>query len=444
MKTGIAAYIDSSNTSRTVELVSLLILMIAFLLPGVCLAGPADGLLGHWKLAGDCPDYSSRRNHGINHGADLTDPHAATFDGVDDYIEVPAAESLVLGRKDSSFAVWIHTAAELDDVLGDILSKYDPVTQTGITFSIMNYAAVSSGQSNYRNLSFGIDAGRVDPQWTDCGRPGNNQLIWALTVYDGHLYASTWEPSAAEAGHVYRYEGGARWTDCGAPDRCNSIETMAVYRGKLYAGSSSHTGGGSALPKSPNRTPGGTVYRYEGGTQWTDCGKIDGLPRNSGLARVSGLTVFGDQLYATTNSHEEKGLYRYEGEDRWSDCGHPGRRVVRVSPYNGNLYATTNDGGQVARFDSPHNWTDLGTIPKTTQLYSYAVHRGRQYCATWPLGLVFRHEGEGVFKDCGQLGNEKEVMPMTVYNGHFPWRRFTAMTVRTLGASPVGWTTRPR
>jgi hypothetical protein len=40
-----------------------------------------QGLVGHWKLQGDCRDYSGLGNHGVNHGVDLD---GAVFDGTSD------------------------------------------------------------------------------------------------------------------------------------------------------------------------------------------------------------------------------------------------------------------------------------------------------------------------------------------------------------------------
>ena len=57
----------------------------------------ANGLVGHWKLQGDCRDYSGKGNHGVNHGVKLED---GTFDGVSGYIEVPNHPSLDLGSGD--------------------------------------------------------------------------------------------------------------------------------------------------------------------------------------------------------------------------------------------------------------------------------------------------------------------------------------------------------
>ena len=88
-----------------------------------------EGLIGHWKLAGDCQDYSGMGNHGQNHGVGLeakgvdgSPGGAGLFDGRSDYIEVPNSPSLNLGAGDFSIAVWVKTYEKLDDVIGDIVS----------------------------------------------------------------------------------------------------------------------------------------------------------------------------------------------------------------------------------------------------------------------------------------------------------------------------------
>ena len=171
----------------------------------------ASGMVGHWKLTQDVRDWSGQGNHGLNHGVDLSGRDSAKLDGIDDYIEVADSDSLDLGTRPFSIAVWVHTEAVLDDVLGDIASKFDSASRRGFNFSIMNYAGTPSAQSNYRNVHFGIDNGKITQEWTDCGKPGDtSRLVWALTVYKGDLYAGTLEGGPGATGHVYRYVGGTK------------------------------------------------------------------------------------------------------------------------------------------------------------------------------------------------------------------------------------------
>lgn len=378
-----------------------------------------SGLVGHWKLHGDAKDRSGNGNDGRNRGADLTATGpggeangAARFDGRDDFIEVADSEALDLGGGNFTIAAWVHTDEKLGDVLGDIAGKFDPATRRGFNFSIQNYAGVTTHQPNYRNVFFGIDSGTGETKWIDRGRPGNNLFVYAMAVYEGQLYAGTFETGEDEAGHVYRYAGRSEWVDCGSPDRCNAVTSLAVYDGKLYAGVSRYRARGSALPDSPNEHPGGKIYRYEGGSEWTDCGKLGDADA------VFSLLVFDGKLYSNPIYHQ--GVYRYEGGTSWTHVGTPGRRLMAMTVFNGSLYAAGNEGrnrGGVFRYDGKSSWIYVGDQPGTTQTYSFAAYGGKMYVGTWPTGSVFRDDGQQTWTNTGRLGDEKEVMGMAVYNG---------------------------
>jgi hypothetical protein len=390
-------------------------LVLVQLLGGICIAATDDGLVGHWKLQGDCRDSSGKGNDGVNHGVELA-ADGARFNGIDASIEVPDSKSLALGTGDWSVAAWIHTEEKLDDVLGDILSKYDPDSRTGVNLGLMNYVGATSSQSNWRNLYVGIDAGRIDPKWTDCGRPGNSQFVAAMAVFDGHLYVGTWEPDEGQSGHVYRYEGGQKWTDCGSPDPCNGVTSMAEFGGKLYVGVSFYTGRGSARPESPNKNPGGKVYRYDGDGKWTDCGRIGDNWTVWDLAEFQGQ-LFASPIDSYSCPKQQAAMFRYEGGTNWAYCGDPGGRLGGYAVHNGNLYATAYSADGFVRYDGGEKWTQLGPVPETTQAYSTAIHQGHIVIGTWPNALVFRYDGPGKCTNLGRLGDEKEVMAMAVYNG---------------------------
>ena len=400
----------------------MILLVICLILRGTASADDADRV-AHWKLSGDTKDHSASGNHGHNRGVDLTAKgpdgragSAAEFDGLRSYIEVPASKSLRFGAGEFSISVWINTKKDLDDVIGDVVGKYDPALRRGFNFSVQNYAGVTSSQSNYRHLHFGIDAGKIDPQWTDCGRPGNNLFVFALCVYQGQLYAGTFETGKAEAGHIYRYDGGRRWVDCGSPDKCNSMQALAVFDGKLYAGSGRYMAGGSSLPDSPNEHPGGRVYRYEGGAKWTDCGKLKN-PETGESFTVGGMAVYRGQLYAGVSKPPGRGLYRYDGGRKWKYLGNPGHRVTNPVVYNGKMYFCSLDGGGVTRYDGGTSWANVGKPANVSQTYGFAVYQGNLFASSWPNGEVFRYDGDRSWISCGRLGKEKEVMGMAVYNG---------------------------
>ncbi len=378
-------------------------------------AAPAD-LVGHWKLAGDAQDHSPQANHGMAQGVDLqaTGPEdqagtAAEFDGRQSHIEVPHSQSLQLGNQAFTIALHVHTEDELDDALGDLLSKYDPQSRRGFNFSIVNNAGVTSSQANYRHVHFGIDNGSTAPAWIDLGRLGNAVMIFGMAVYEGQLFAGTCEAGEQQAGRVFRFDGQT-WTDCGSPDRCNAVSSLAVYQGKLYVGVSKYRLAGSSLSESENPHLGGKVYRYDGDGQWLHCGT---LPDTEA---INGMVVFRGQLYAGS-LYAPAGFYRYDGGTQWTSCGTPeGKRVESLTVYNGDIFASGYDQGAVYRFDG-QQWAHQGDIQGATQTYGFATHRGQLYVSEWPNASVYRWGGDKQWLFAGRLGDEQETMPLMVYNG---------------------------
>ena len=377
------------------------------------------GIIGHWKLAGDAKDSSGQGNHGESIGIDSSSagpgpdgrPNTAVrFDGKKTYIRVPANPSLNLGKRDFTLAVWVHTDERLDDVLGDLVSKYDPAGRRGLNWCIKNGAGTTNSQSNFRNIQLGIDSGS-QPVWTDRGRPGHAVYIMAMAVHNGQLFVGTCEAGNDEAGHVYRYEGGTSWVDCGSPDRSNAVTSLAAHGGKLYAGTGRYRLAGSSLPESTNANLGGKVVRYEGDGAWSDCGQ---LPKTEA---VGGMVVFQGELYASS-LYKPAGFFRYQGGREWVACPLPrgGERVVALGVYNGHVYATSYDACAVFRFDGA-NWESLGRLETSGQTYSFEVLNGELIVGTWPNGQVFRYDEGKKWVTAGRLGDEKEVMGMAVHNG---------------------------
>ena len=170
-------------------------------------------------------------------------------------------------------------------------------------------------------------------------------------------------------------------------------------------------------PISPNKNPGGRVFRYEGGTRWTDCGKI------GDVYTVTGLVTFDGQLYATTcDSYgcptRTEACYRYDGGQE-VDVRGQSRRATRAPSWSTTAASTPRcsaSRGSPAT-TAEKQWTPLGAVPNTSQTYSAVVHQGRICVGTWPTGSVFRFDGPNQFTSLGRLGDEKEVMAMAVYNG---------------------------
>lgn len=376
---------------------------------------PAGGLIGHWPLAFEAKDVSGQKLDGQASGVKFETPlsaegpkASALFDGRVSRIAVADTPSLQLGKGDFTAALWVRTDELLDDDLGDLLSKFDPVRRRGFTLTLRNNF-VTSSQSNYRQLQFGIDAGS-EPQWTDLGRPGKALLAFSLCVHEGQLYCGTCEPGQDESGHVYHYEGEQAWKDLGAPDKSNSVIAMAAFRGQLYVGTGKYRLGGSALAESENPHFGGGIFRYEEG-RWHQVGQLPEVEATASLA------VYQGRLYASS-LYKPASFFRYEEDGNWTSLPTPGgKRVESLAVHNGYLWATGYDEGNIYRFDG-QTWQDLGRVGENTQTYSFAMQGGRLHVGTWPSGKVFYFgDGSADWHDAGRLGEELEVMGMALHNG---------------------------
>lgn len=392
-------------------------LLLTLFLTSVSARAQDLGLIGLWRFSGDVNDTSGRGNHGRAFAVDLNAPGpggvargAARFDGKSSHVEIPTNPSLDLGKGDFTIAVWVHTEDSLDDVPGDLVSKYDPAARRGLNWCVKNGAGMTNSQANDRNVHFGVDAG-TEPVWTDRGRPGNAVYVMAMAVHDGKLFVGTCEVGPGEAGHVYRLDGDSRWVDCGSPDQSNAVTSLAVFGGKLHAGTGRYRLAGSALPESSNANPGGKIARLEGDGNWTDCGR---LPDTEA---VGGMVVFRGELFASS-LYKPAGFFRYQGGSAWGRCPLPadGRRVVALGVFNGHLYAGSYDSCSVCRFDGK-DWETFPALETSGQTYSFEVHAGELHVGTWPNGRVFRFDRGERWVSAGRLGEEKEVMGMALYNG---------------------------
>ena len=332
------------------------------------------GLVGHWPFAGDCRDHSSVAHESVCHSVDLraTGPSgkprtAAQFSGTGAHIVVSKHPALAFGSADFAIAAHVCADDKDGDVIGDLVGKFDPRTRTGLNLAIVtNTGVTSTAQPNYRNVQFGIDCG-TEPTWADCGRPGNAVLVEALTVFKERLYAGTLELGASEKGHVWRYEGGTDWSDLGSPDGSNGVASLAEFNGALYCGSGRYNPRGSCLGDAQNPTPGGKVYRYEPDGRWTDCGHPGAED-------------------ATPEEEHRPGWETGKADSADS-----------LIVYRGQLYVTSQHRRGAFRYEGGRQWRHIGP---DYRLLSFVVFRQKLY-ALGNGGPILRYEGDGEWADCG-------------------------------------------
>ena len=395
-----------------------LTLFIALLVAPLVALHAADGPIARWTLNRNARDAVGQA-HGTAADVDYLTGKSSTFpatfarfNGRGSRITVPAASAPSLGNDDFTISLWIDTAAELDDDIGDLVSQFDSKTRTGFHLSLRQHSGVTHSQPNARQLQFGLDAG-TEPQFTDEGRPGHAVFGQSMAVYKGKLYVGTCEAGKDQAGHVYRYDGAAKWTDCGAPDKANSITAMCAGNGELFVGSGKYRLGGSSLAESENPHLGGRIFRYLGDAKWE---QIAHFPE---METVGGMVIYRGRLFVSS-MYKPAAFYRYDGGKNWTTLHVPdGKRVESLGVFNGDLWATSYDNGNVYRFDG-EQWCDLGRVgePENTQMYAFAAYRGQWQVAAWRTGKVFAWENDA-WRDRGRLGEELEVMSMLIHNGSF-------------------------
>jgi hypothetical protein len=381
----------------------------AFVLLTACAARAAErGPVGYWKLLGDCQDHSGHGRHGTNHGVDLD---GGAFDGRGSYVEVPDAPALRFGKGALSVSAWVHTEAGLDDVRGDVLGKFDAGRRQGFTLTLGASAAGYNSTGDARHVHFGLDDGTTGA-WADCGRPGGKaHSSDALTVFQGDLYAGTTDgPGEEDWAHVFRYKGGKEWEDCGrvGTGKTRGVYALVVHRGALYAATSASHG------PQPKTMDYGRVYRYKGGTEWEDLGQPGATYRLNALASYRGkLYVCGFNI-GPTPGH----CYAYEGEKRWNAVGEFDGWPHTLAVHDGRLY-TAYPKGEVFAYDGKA-WEKLGnpfgSTVECNQVHSLGVYGGELYAGTWPKGRVAVLR-KGKWVDRGRPGDATEVIALAVYNG---------------------------
>jgi hypothetical protein len=368
--------------------------------------------VGYWPLTVDARDAGPHALPGTARGIEFA-ADGATFDGRSSVIEVADAAPLDFGTGDFTITAHVEIPERLDDVVGDVVSKFDAAKRRGFGLSIVTNAAASSGTSNRCQVQFGIDDDYRQTEWRDEGRPGSSVLIFALATHAGELYAGTCEPDAGQAGHVYRLDGPGQWHDLGSPDQANSVAALADMQGQLYAATAKYRLRGSALTDSPNEAPGGHVFRFDDKAEtWIDCGQLPGVEA------INGLVVYRGQLYAS--SLYSPGFFRYEGETTWTSLGTANsRRVEALAVFNGAIFAGCYDAAEIHRYEPDGGWQVVGSLADNTQTYGFGIYEGSLYVGTWPTGCVYRYDRPNAWTNCGRLGEEKEVMPLALYNGLF-------------------------
>ncbi len=439
-------------TQLTHSILFLACIMTALITTSCSSPQKEEGLVGYWKLQGDCKDYSGNENHGINHGVSLD---SGSFDGKKSYIEIPSSASLKLGSGDFSISLWIQLPGPINDIVGDVVDFYDPTQRKGITLAVSSSAGGYQSQGTDRHLYFGIDNAQAT-EWQDCGRPSltSNYVSNSLTVYKGKLYAAiAGAKDQKDWAHVFRYEGGQQWTDCGrvGNEKTEGVLPLIVHNGELYAATSSYDW---TRVNQPGRYDPGRVYRYMGGTSWEEVSGPLGDNRT-----LTNMASYNGKLFAGGGPNTQAMFTQDTGKVWKLSSKFPTEGPRKCFPHSSRVY---RDKLFVAfpsayAFDG-QQWMYAGvpSEPESTlQTHSLTVYQGDLIAGTWPLAKVSRYLGGERWKVFGRVGRDgTEVNALVVYNGKLYGGSIPRATVSRHESdstwtvikefySPEGWTPVP-
>ena len=250
-------------------------------------------------------------------------------------------------------------------------------------------------------------------EWIDCGRVGDNVAalsVFSMIVHDGHLYAGTgvwdwgkvWEMSHATPPQVitrvFRFEGGTQWRDLGPVGSGQRVMCLASFEGALYAGLDA--GGG------------GECYKWEG-EAWVYAGC---LPERQNFFAIMPM---GGALYGASHTS----IYRYDGGTQWTCIGRDPHDVIQIHSLQvaqSKLWAGTWPQGYVLRREADDDWTITGKIGLDTgmpgvaminEINALGVHNGKLYAGVLPKAQIYRYEFDGYWSLMGSLAGHPDWNP---------------------------------
>jgi hypothetical protein len=336
---------------------------------------PADAALGGWDVTVTNPDTTSAT---LTNGFTITPaPLHWTRVNVPGFgFTTPANASAPMGLteyKGRLYAGVTDMGASEGNKVGCTVWGYNgstswtQVNTTGFGTSstwLMSNLCVLNGKM-YAGASGSGNAAQVwaydGTSWTQVnvngfGTPAENRYINELVVFNSKLYAasnSSWNRTGIGPSRVWRYDGGTTWTQLGADNLGSgsntSCRSLAASNGLLFAGAAS-----------------GHVYYTDGSSAWADAG----YPDTSSQGEAREMAAYEGKLYAgCVSSAMSTVVARYDGGTTWTnitpaypDANNDSAKSLCV--YNGSLYLGASNyngvGAQIYRYDGS-SWTQINT-----------------------------------------------------------------------------------
>jgi len=230
--------------------------------------------------------------------------------------------------------------------------------------------------------------------WSNTGRCGTETRVASLEKHKGDIYAGCTYPVE---GHVWRYNKVDDWDDMGNPvdPLSQSILGLLSSDDELYAG-----------------TDYGKMERFLSPGNWESCGTTYPIML---LFEYEGNVCAG---VGTTPGR----IMRWNGGTSWSEIGRLGGNAVRCVHLHtdGKWYGGCSNSGHLYRDDGVLNWTDLGLVDTNVNgIYSLASHKGEFYIGTEMVVVyedrIYRYNALNDFTYCGYPGESNIIRCMFDY-----------------------------
>ena len=187
-------------------------------------------------------------------------------------------------------------------------------------------------------------------------------FIESMVVFGGVLYVGVGNAPPSAGSQVYSYDGST-WTIHNFPGGGYGVSALAVHGGSLYAGSNSP--GSTAL-----------VYKFNGGTSWTNTS----LGWAATNPKVDSLVSDGTYLYASSsNPIGPAEIWKYNGAT-WSHVTAPWGAIytdARLAVKDGLVYAGLGCSASVAKVYQLNlagsAWTDISPSWDSNNYIAYSL-----------------------------------------------------------------------
>ncbi|MCB9418674.1 MAG: hypothetical protein H6667_02640 [Ardenticatenaceae bacterium] len=252
---------------------------------------------------------------------------------------------------------------------------------------------------------------KKSPDWMQVNVDGfgdsQNQQIPSLAVFNGYLYAGTWNAVwedgnvIAATAQIWRTKDGSNWEMVNETE-ANGAAALIQYKGYLYSGSWSSDWDGSAK-----------VWRSRDGLNWEFITE-DGFGSGNGIARFA---VYKNALYASTWG-PETAIWRTTHGKKWEAFielgGDPNNSGAIASElFDGYLYwglGNWETGAQIWRTNGAATEaviTDGFGTPDNKIVSSLAAFSGSLYAGVWNTeGVqVWRSANGRDWESVGVIGN---------------------------------------